>query len=133
MKQNIESLLKQITHIYTLEKLLGFSLAELQSANHHIRIRHGLAVETEENQRHCERLEALIAILKPLSTSVASEEDLDACIGNTSDLLKRFTAKHLNTGYDTSILVAEVMGRTDILNTLHACMDKDPIRYADVA
>lgn len=133
MQQNIETLLKRITDVYSMERMLSFLLPELQSPNHHIRIRHGLALEAEENQRHCERLEALLAILKPLHSSIASEDDLAACVHDTADLLKRFTHKHRNTGYDTSILVAEVMGRTDILNTLHECMDKDWIPYADVA
>jgi hypothetical protein len=125
-RQNIKSLLDRITVMYSVEKVASFLLPELASEGHHLRVKHALMLEAEENTRQCERLEALLNILRPAQLAGEDEEsEMDECVERVSELFNRSISQHINIGYDTSILVAEVMGRIDILNNLRSCMMKD--------
>lgn len=121
----IQSFIDEVAFIYSCEKKASQQLTELKSDGHHFRVRQGLVLEAEENQRQCQRLEALFELLKPLAQKELSEEELTQCFNQSLDLFDRFTLKHRAVGYDTSMLVAEVMGRTDILDTLQFCMKNE--------
>ena len=121
----LQSFFDEVAFIYACEKKLTLQLNEIKSDGHHFRVKQGLALEAEENQRQCQRLEALFELLKPLLEKEHSEDDLARCFNQTLDLFDRFTLRHRAVGYDTSMLIAEVMGRTDILKTLEFCMKNE--------
>ena len=120
--EKIQSLIKDVHLAYSYEKKASHQLINLKSDGHHFRVKQGLVLEAEENQRQCQRLEALLELLKPMQQNVPDEEELMKCYGQSLDLFDRFCLRHRAIGYDTSILVAEVMGRTDIMKTLEFCM-----------
>jgi hypothetical protein len=123
--QNIQTLIDEVTFAYSVERVAGFQLSELISDNPNIRVKSGLLLEAEENQRQCERLEGLIELLKPIGEKELADEECLKCFQQSLQLFNCFLKKHHTVGYDTSMLVAEVTGRTDILSTLQFCMKKE--------
>lgn len=126
---NVQPLLDRITAMYAVEKVVSFLLPELKADDQNIRVRHGLMLEAEENKRQCERLEALIELLRPLNEDCDDQEKITLCYEQVSNMLRRFTLKHVNFGYDTSILVAQVTGRMDIVDTLQSCLMKEDVEH----
>ncbi len=119
---NIELLLEEVKQLYSIERTVSSLLPQLKSETHHLRVQQGLRVEEEENIRQCERLAALIEILKPIQKKAEAKLDTSEQLGKSVQLFKTFSMRHKSVGYDTSILVAEVMGRMDILQTLQFCV-----------
>lgn len=124
--EKIQSLITDVDLAYSYERKASDQLANLKSEGHHFRVKQGLVLEAEENRRQCQRLEAILELLKPLRQNVTNEDELISCYDQTVDLFNRFTMRHRGIGYDTSMLVAEVMGITETLKTLQFCM-KDRI------
>ena len=125
MSSNIDTLFEQVTTMYCTERMICSLLPDLNRECDDVRMRHALRMEAEENQRHCERLEGLINILQPIRASAVPEVELLTIYRQAADMLRRFVIKHLNTGYDTSILLPEISGRTDILLALRSTMKKE--------
>ena len=120
--KNIQLLLEEVTFLYSIEKTIGSLLPELKSDDQHLRVQQGLRVEMEENGRQCERLRSLIELLVRGGTSSGKNEDTAEQHRRSLQLYRTFALRHQSVGYDTSMLVAEVIGRTDILQTLQYCL-----------
>jgi hypothetical protein len=125
LRKQIRKLLEKIMAVYSAERVVTFLMSDLNSESYDFRLRYDLLREAQENQRHCERLEELINTARTTLDNDPIESELTNVMKQIFESLVSYTRKHLSIGYDTSLLVAEVTGRDDIVEALKTSIEME--------
>ena len=112
-------ILDQATSLYQAEIEISQVLDALQAKAKEPGLKERIAQEAEENKRHCERLEGVVAVLSKTPDKLLENEILwkDFC-NKVAAIIKRVAFKHADVGYKTAIIVALALGQNEVANML---------------
>ncbi len=128
-KNQFQQLLAEATALYHSEKEITAMLSLLHSGSLECTMKEWIAIEEEENKRHCERLEGFLVVLNQVGVKNSENKEL---LSELSFILKRVTSKHAGFGYKTGILPAlgkmEVEMKTQVRELLQRASSTDPVK-----